>query len=109
MAAIKTESAGGEEADEESASPSEAQAVSQVGGSQAGKKQVKLPEFTAEASKSDKWALRGGWLFIGIKVKYLNRGDVGECGWVCLKEAPLEFAFYVAHPNPTSVNLPNAD
>ncbi|MBI2771725.1 MAG: DUF4765 family protein [Burkholderiales bacterium] len=98
--ALSTRSAGGEPRDPGCGRPSSSQVISQVGGSQPGKKQVKLPEFTAVVGNSDKWAKRGGWLFVRISTLYLVRGDLGERGWVCLRSAPVEMAQFVPHPNP---------
>jgi hypothetical protein len=108
-AAVRAMSAGGAARDPQCGRPSETQAISQVGGSQPGRPQEKLPEFTAVASNSASWSRRGGWLVIKIRAKYLVRGDVGQSGWVCLHSAPLEAAEFIPHPNPVAMNIPNAD
>src|SRR4051812_28774229 len=60
--ATTNQSAGGETPNPACGRPTNLEAISQVGGSQPGKPQVKLPEFTARASNSAAWARRGGWL-----------------------------------------------
>lgn len=106
--AAASNSAGGVAPDPNCGRPSEESAVSQVGGSQPGKAQEKLPEFTCKPEYSVKWARRGGWLVIRINAKYLVKGDVGQEGWVCKPEAPIAGAF-IPHPNPVAMNIPNAD
>lgn len=107
--AMAAKSAGGDPANFATLRPTDGAAVSQVGGSQVGKPQVKLPEFTALKSKADKWATRGGWLYVKISAAFLLRGDVGECGWVANKSAPILDAVFVPHPHPVAMNMPNAD
>ena len=108
-AALTAMSAGGAIANEACPRPDEDHTVSQVGGSQPGKPQRKLPEFTSVPQKSLKWARRGGWLVVKVKTKYLLRGDVGQFGWVCLHAAPIEVGWFIPHPNPKAINIPNAD
>lgn len=107
--AIARKSAGGEVQSFAVQRPTNSQAISQVGGSQPGQAQVKLPEFTTSVQKADKWAKRGGFFFIKISASYLTRGDVGQNGWVVNKSAPIIDGFFVPHPNPVSFNVPNAD
>lgn len=114
LAAINAGSAGGAAENESCGKPTQDQMVSQVGGSQVGIPQEKLPEFTSVARNSAKWARRGGWLLLQINTKYLVAGDGVESGWVCLKSAPLIKAKYIPHPNPIIPTggaraLPNAD
>lgn len=109
MAALNSMTAGGAPRNPLCGRPSEAHAISQVGGSQPGRPQAKLPEFTAAAQNTLGWARRGGWLVVKIRAKYLVRGDVGQCGWVCLHGAPLEWGQFIPHPNPVAMNIPNAD
>lgn len=112
-AAVTTKSAGGEPANAACGAPTVQQMISQVGGSQPGIPQAKLPEFTSVAANSAKWARRGGWLLVEINTSYLIAGDAGESGWVCLKNAPLVSAIYIPHPTAVSAPggkaLPNAD
>ncbi len=109
LAAMNAMSAGGSAQNAACGPPTESQIISQVGGSQPGKPQEKLPEFTSVAGNAEKWAKRGGFLMVQIRAKYLGRGDVGQSGWVCRKEAPLEGANFIDHPNPIAVGIPNAD
>ena len=109
MNALNAMTAGGGPRNPLCGPPSESQVISQVGGSQPGRRQEKLPEFTAVASNSAQWERRGGWLVIKIRAKYLARGDVGQRGWVCLHGAPLEWGQFIPHPNPVAMNIPNAD
>lgn len=113
-AAVNASSAGGEPANADCGVPTLQQMISQVGGSQPGIPQEKLPEFTSVPANSAKWARRGGWLVVKINTKYLIAGDAGEKGWICLKNAPLISAHYLPHPKPLPVEegkkaLPNAD
>jgi len=108
--AVNTRSAGGEVPNSNCGRPTEAQVISQVGGSQPGVAQQKLPEFTSVAAKAEKWARRGGWLLVCISTEFLAVGDKGESGWVCLKTAPLVECLYIPHPKPlTGKAIPNAD
>lgn len=109
LAAMHAMSAGGDAQNAGCGAPTESQIISQVGGSQPGKPQEKLPEFTSVPGNAEKWAKRGGFLMVQIRAKYLGRGDVGQNGWVCLKEAPLEGANFIGHPNPVAIGIPNAD
>lgn len=111
-AAVTTKSAGGEPPNAACGAPTVQQMISQVGGSQPGIPQEKLPEFTSVAANSAKWARRGGWLVVQINTRYLIAGDVGESGWICLKNAPLVSACFLPHPTPAVQEgkaLPNAD
>ena len=108
QSAATNSSAGGETPNPSCGCPSESNAVSQVGGSQPGIPQSKLPEFTCDPDLSVKWARRGGWLMVRINTKYLAKGDVGQQGWVCLPSAPVE-AMFIPHPQPVAMNLPTAD
>ncbi len=111
--AVTTLSAGGEPPNVACGAPTRQQMISQVGGSQPGIPQEKLPEFTSVAANSAKWARRGGWLLVQINTRYLIAGDAGESGWICLKSAPLVSAHFLPHPTPVSAPggkaLPNAD
>lgn len=109
MRAMNQMSAGGQPPNPNCGRPSNDQAVSQVGGSQVGRPQQKLPEFTANIRKSMNWARRGGWLVVKIKAKYLTLGDVGQSGWVCFHNAPLQWAQFVPHPDPITGRVLNAD
>lgn len=114
LQALNTASAGGEPANEECGAPTLQQVISQVGGSQQGAPQEKLPEFTSVAQNSAAWARRGGWFLIKINTRYLAAGDGGQKGWICLKTAPLLRAKFIPHPNPIILTggaraLPNAD
>lgn len=109
LAALNAMTAGGQPRNAMCGRPNERQAISQVGGSQPGMAQVKLPEFTTVPERSVNWARRGGWLVVKIRAKYLTKGDVGQSGWVCFPGAPLEWAQYIPHPNPVGMNIPNAD
>lgn len=75
--------------------PTESEALSQVGGSSVGQAQKKLPEFTCSHALADKWATRGGFLFVTISTRFLARGDVGQQGWVCGQAEPLLAAHFV--------------
>jgi len=108
QAAATNSSAGGETPNPSCGRPTETNANSQVGGSQPGIPQSKLPEFTCDPALSVKWARRGGWLMVRINTKYLVKGDVGQQGWVCLHSAPVE-AVFIPHPQPVAMNIPNAD
>jgi hypothetical protein len=112
--ALAQKSAGGQLQNSKCGRPSESQAISQVGGSQPGITQKKLPEFTANAENSAKWARGGGWLVVNIKAKYLTQGDVGQEGWVCFHSAPLEELEkaeleFITHPIPLKTKILNAD
>ncbi len=99
-AAVNASSAGGEPANVNCGAPTLQQMISQVGGSQPGIPQEKLPEFTSVPANATKWARRGGWLVVKINTRYLIAGDAGESGWICLKNAPLVFAQFLPHPEP---------
>lgn len=109
ISALNAMSAGGEPADQNCGKPTESQAISQVGGSQPGVPQKKLPEFTTRSVNSINWARRGGWFVIKIRAKYLTKGDVGQYGWICLKNAPIESGQFIPHPNPVKGFNLNAD
>ncbi|MEP3346931.1 MAG: DUF4765 family protein [Litoreibacter sp.] len=109
QAALSRKSAGGEISNFGTPRPTEQEAISQVGGSQPGAAQVKLPEFTPSMDIADKWAKRGGFFFIKINAKYLTRGDIGQKGWIAKKAAPISGGYFYPHPNPVAFNIPNAD
>ena len=95
--------------DENCGRPTDEHASSQVSGSRPGKPQQKLPEFTCEVEASCKWAKRGGWMIVEIEAQYLEKGDVGQAGWVCHYAAPIKVLAVVKHPKPVIGLTVNAD
>jgi hypothetical protein len=76
------------------AAPTEDQIIKQVGGYQGGSSAEKLPEFTTSGHWAEVYATNC-IIFIRIKRKYLAKGSVSECGWVCSPQAPCQLIGYL--------------
>lgn len=72
--------------------PTEKEAISQVGGPRSGQlseEQKKFPEFTTSLHWAQSYAT-DCILMIAIQKKYLTKGSVSECGWICYDAAPCQ-------------------
>lgn len=67
--------------------PTEKEVITQVGGYQGGGDYKKYPEFTTSLHWARVYATDCVSL-VAIEKKYLTKGSVSECGWVCYDGAP---------------------
>ena len=77
----------GRDVDFMAGSPSEEEAIAQVGESAF---DGRLVEFTANRTIAEAFGSKGWVIVVKIRRKYLTRGSTSECGWVAYMNAPFE-------------------
>ncbi|MGC2635832.1 MAG: DUF4765 family protein [Acidobacteriaceae bacterium] len=97
----------GDKPDPNCGRPTEEEVISQVGGPQSGKEHFKFPEFTTEWHWAQTYATNC-IVMIAIKKKYLTKGSVSECGWVCYDAAPCRVAGVEPYKGTANKSLVNS-